>query len=189
MKYQMKHQIHVGNIGCVIDTDSEDEALKCFAEYYHQSLSGAGRAGDESVHWWYDPGSGSEPVFEFFGVLDTTSEEFRPAYEIVDHGIDHSQYFRGCGVFYTKFDHCATGSGFDFHEALNDALEQVASGISGDRSRARFKVIEACAEHECAHVAKDAGSVYAHLEKQGELTEDGDVPEDSELYYYLSIRF
>lgn len=31
--------------------------------------------------------------------------------EIVDHGLDHSQYFQGCGVFGTNFNDVVTGIG------------------------------------------------------------------------------
>lgn len=47
-------------------------------------------------------------------------------YEIVDHGIDHEQYFQGCGVAFTDFDDVATGAGNDALEAIDDALEQLA---------------------------------------------------------------
>ena len=48
-------------------------------------------------------------------------------YEIVDHGIEHEQYFQGCGVSFTEFTDIATGCGNDYAEALDDALEMLAS--------------------------------------------------------------
>jgi hypothetical protein len=47
-------------------------------------------------------------------------------YEIVDHGIEHEQYFQGCGTAFTGFDECFTGIGNNPHEALEDALEAAA---------------------------------------------------------------
>lgn len=47
-------------------------------------------------------------------------------FEIINHGVEHSQYFQGCGVSLTKYDECATGTGNSYKEALNDALESLA---------------------------------------------------------------
>lgn len=49
------------------------------------------------------------------------------AIELVDHGITGSQYFQGCGTTFTQYDHVVTGAGDNPSEALNDALEQMAS--------------------------------------------------------------
>ncbi len=46
-------------------------------------------------------------------------------YEIVDHGVEHEQYFQGCGVVFTKFDDVATGLGNSPREALENALEDL----------------------------------------------------------------
>jgi len=50
----MKHQILVGNIGTVRDTDSHKEALSAFREYKAQSKEGYGRASGEPVTWLQD---------------------------------------------------------------------------------------------------------------------------------------
>ena len=47
-------------------------------------------------------------------------------YEIIDHGVEHEQYFQGCGVAFTEFEEVFTGTGDSPHEALEDALEQAA---------------------------------------------------------------
>lgn len=52
------------------------------------------------------------------------------AYEIIDHGVEHEQYFAGCGTSFTQYDACYTGAANSPREALNDALEQLA--CSGD---------------------------------------------------------
>lgn len=48
-------------------------------------------------------------------------------YEIVDHGVQHSQYFQGCGTSHTGYDEVYTGIGDSQKEALEDAAEQLAS--------------------------------------------------------------
>lgn len=45
----MRWQVIVGSIGTVIDTDNGFEARQIYSEYKRQSLSGYGRAADESV--------------------------------------------------------------------------------------------------------------------------------------------
>lgn len=47
-------------------------------------------------------------------------------YQVVDHGITNSSYFRGCGVALTNFTDVATGIGNDFAEAFEDALDILA---------------------------------------------------------------
>jgi len=49
-------------------------------------------------------------------------------FEIVDHGIEHNQYFQGCGTAFTSFDYCDTGCGSNLAEAYDDACEQIACG-------------------------------------------------------------
>ena len=46
-------------------------------------------------------------------------------YEIIDHGMEHSQYFQGYGVSGTRFTHIWTGIGDSSKDAYNDALEQM----------------------------------------------------------------
>ena len=50
----MKHQIIVGNIGTVIDTDCEKEARGFFDHYMDASMAPLGRAAGESVCWMID---------------------------------------------------------------------------------------------------------------------------------------
>lgn len=181
----MKHQILVGNIGTVVDTDSEDEALASFAEYYQQSTDTRGRASGESVTWMKD----GETRFEFVGDNDCDrGEDYHPLYEVISHGIDHAQYFQGCGVSFTPFDHVATGCGDSVWSALDDALEGIAQSVESDTKR---KVLLACIEHEHAPLRKtlEANSVHAYLVRDGQIGPDDDMPDDCELYHYVSIRF
>lgn len=65
----------------------------------------------------------------------------KPLYEVIDHGIDHSQYFPGCGTAYTDFDVAITGAGSNAREAYNDALDQAAmSGYNVDSVRGVSKL-------------------------------------------------
>ena len=50
------------------------------------------------------------------------------AHEVIVHGVDHEQFFQGCGVAFTEFTEVATGIGSDAHEAFDDALENLAEG-------------------------------------------------------------
>ncbi len=47
-------------------------------------------------------------------------------FQLIDHGIDHSQYFPGCGVAFTSFENVVTGIGDNPAEAIDDCLEQIA---------------------------------------------------------------
>lgn len=47
-------------------------------------------------------------------------------WQVINHGIEHSQYFQGCGVSFTKYDFCVTGIGMTASEAREDCYEQLA---------------------------------------------------------------
>ena len=47
-------------------------------------------------------------------------------HEILDHGVEHAQFFQGCGVSLTEYDECFTGTGETPAEALDDAIENAA---------------------------------------------------------------
>ena len=47
-------------------------------------------------------------------------------FQLIDHGIDHSQYFQGCGIAFTGFANVVTGIGDNPAEAIDDCLEQIA---------------------------------------------------------------
>lgn len=80
-------------------------------------------------------------------------------HEIIDHGVENSQYFQGCGVAYTRFEEVWTGIGSSPREALDDALDSVAQ-----------------ADWDTAAIVND-------------LSEKISVPEESEdCYHYVSIR-
>lgn len=86
-------------------------------------------------------------------------------FSIVDHGLEHSQYFQGCGVAFTPYAHVVTGIGNDFSEALDDCLETIASQF-------------------------DLGGIDSVIRPDVDSYGKDTVPEDSEeIYYHVSIRF
>ena len=91
-------------------------------------------------------------------------------FELVDHGIDHSQYFQGCGVSFTSFANVVTGAGYNPAEAIDDALEQMAmNGVDVEGMEKR--------------ILKDAGR--RTMPKRPVVgSKYGD-----ECYYYVSIRY
>jgi len=96
------------------------------------------------------------------------------AFEIVDHGIDHSQYFPGCGVAFTSFDDVVTGIGDNPAEAIDDCLEQIAmDGFDVEGMEARIM------EQEGWDALPDYPSV------SGEFGCD----ETGEAHYFVSIRW
>ena len=68
-------------------------------------------------------------------------------WEIIDHGVDHSQYFPGCGVSFSDFEEAITGSGSSQKEALTDAISQLSEGYSVPQELLN-KVAEAKGEDE-----------------------------------------
>ena len=55
-----------------------------------------------------------------------TDKKIITDFEVVDHGIEHEQYFQGCGTSLTDFEYCQTGCGDNPAEAIDDCLEQIA---------------------------------------------------------------
>ena len=121
-------------------------------------------------------------------------------YKITDHGVEHSQYFQGAGVAFTKWEECFTGIGNSPAEALEDALEQVAQGdewaidslpdgwdegllnLVKDRVT---EVIESQCDCEECKVVSDAGKVSE--EKTINCTHDCECYEMSELHCFVTL--
>lgn len=111
------------------------------------------------------------------------------SFEIIDHGIEHSQYFQGCGVSYTNFNEVATGCGQNATEALEDALEQIACGAQS----VDLSAIEKSKDYKKAQTKKvQSFTVQKYLRKQGTLKRGqylSDLRDPCELYYYVSVRY
>ena len=103
-------------------------------------------------------------------------------FELVDHGIEHSQYFQGCGTAFTSFEHCATGIGDNPAEALDDLLEMVAQ--SGDYSD--LDELEKRIRDEAGMIDWLHPSVAELEEEENENPDDGDW-DCSDTYYHLSL--
>lgn len=82
-------------------------------------------------------------------------------YEIIIHGVEHHQYFQGCGISGTSYEDVATGVGSDANEAYDNALECLAMG------------------------GWDVDSITEHVDStRCELPEDA----SDEMYVYVSVR-
>jgi hypothetical protein len=95
-------------------------------------------------------------------------------FEIVDHGVHHPDYFQGCGVALTKFTDCVTGVGF---ESAADAAEDIREQLSIMGYALPVELENAL---DALSTDNDVAQSYADC---GE-----DVPEESELVYYVSVR-
>lgn len=97
-------------------------------------------------------------------------------YQIVDHGIEWSDYFQGCGTAFTDYTDVATGCGEDYMSALEDALESLAQN-DWDTESVKPE------DH-------DDDSVSAWIERaRGDNGDDGESEYSGETpYYYVSVR-
>lgn len=97
-------------------------------------------------------------------------------FELVDHGIEGSQYFQGCGTSHTPFAYVVTGCGDNPREALDDALEIAAQGDpSIDVADLERRILE-----------EEGVEAFPETPSASEGTEED---EESDTYYYLSIRY
>lgn len=91
-------------------------------------------------------------------------------FEIESLGVEHSQYFQGYGVAFTKFEHCVTGIGDNATEAYDDAVEQMASGFS-------LANIESMPKRP------------AGIRKRDKVPAEQRSEESREIWFYVGIRF
>ena len=92
-------------------------------------------------------------------------------YQIIDHGIEHEQYFQGCGVAFTPYTDCYTGVGDTFTEAFEDAMDQIGMDGRYDPDTIVQWLIDTT-------VAKDPWD-------NGNDMTTGDNPD---IHYYVSIQ-
>lgn len=95
-------------------------------------------------------------------------------FELIDHKIQHSQYFQGCGTVFTRFEHVITGIGNNPMIAICDCLNQMAmAGFNAENMEAR--------------IMKQEGWEALPTDPAVQWNRDiGEVPND-QLYYYVSI--
>ena len=46
-------------------------------------------------------------------------------FEMIDHGLEYSQYFLGEGAAFTQYNFTVTGVGCDIEDAIEDCLDQI----------------------------------------------------------------
>lgn len=114
--------------------------------------------------------------------LDYSSRKLIKDYEVRDHGVENSQYFQGCGISFTRFDHCATGCGSEHAlEAIKDAIDILAQDgyevtelldqILDDYNWSKLELKRTLVHEDCHSC--DCDLCHEH--------------DDCELYYYFSI--
>jgi len=110
-------------------------------------------------------------------------------YELLDHGVNGSQYFQGCGIAFTPYNNVTTGCGEDFGEALEDALEQVAQqGFDAKSLKRQIRTDEGYIRKPWP-TKPSATSVFEKYNPDAK-DEDGEWDYDGcDLYYYVSIRW
>lgn len=91
-------------------------------------------------------------------------------FEIIDHGLCHSQYFQGCGIAFTKFDLSVTGIGNSQLEAMDDCLNQLAE--MDYELASNCTLVDMCADGDKRDLVSPM-LVYN---------------EEPEFYYHVSIR-
>ena len=116
--------------------------------------------------------------------LNYSSGKLIAGYEVQDHGVDHAQYFQGCGVAFTEFDEVATGCGDNFAEALDEAIGDLAE--LGYETEGLDELI--AEEFGYKEAPTSPGSHDdCHDDCTHETDDDCPEHESCELSYYVSI--
>lgn len=110
---------------------------------------------------------------------------------VIFHGVRHAQYFQGHGVSFTTYTDCATGASSSYFEALDDALEQLATGgIEIPDNLLREAVFEECglSLERLEDTAKsDRAALHGGcFDRRGEDMNEAEH-DDCELNYYVSV--
>ena len=82
---------------------------------------------------------GGREYYDFIMVQPKPQQKKIGEFELIDHGIEHPQYFQGCGTGFTGFENVVTGIGDNPAEAIDDCLEQIAQlGFETEGMEARI---------------------------------------------------
>jgi hypothetical protein len=92
-------------------------------------------------------------------------------YQIVDHGVEHSQFFTGCGTAFTEYESVYTGIGDTPFEALEDALNEASMD-----------------DWDCENIENELSDKSDIPDARQEEDDDELSDDASELYHYVSIR-
>jgi hypothetical protein len=107
-------------------------------------------------------------------------------WDVEDHGVDGAQYFPGASTVFTRYDEVETGIGETFNDALEDALEQLATRFDvDDADLEQISKEEKLPEKQNERVTVD--TVRDEYREDGDEEEDEDA-EDDELNYYVIVR-
>jgi len=105
-------------------------------------------------------------------------------YEIINHGVQHSDYFQGCGTCHTEFTDVATGIGVSEREALDDALEMLAQANWDTESNADLQ-----ADFDKADDTDEVQAVIDEYADDIGVDEDGNPPDDYDTpWVHVSVR-
>ncbi len=108
-------------------------------------------------------------------------------FQVIDHGIEHNQYFRGCGTSHTIYSECVTGCGENATEAIEDALEQIAMHLGSIDMDA---ITEREEYKDCQTRRVKDFTVERFHRRNGNLKRGQDYGDiENEHYYYVSIRY
>lgn len=105
-------------------------------------------------------------------------------WEMVDLGIEHSQYFQGFGRCGTGFESAVYGIGEDPREALDDCLEHIASAYDVDVEQLEREILA-----EYPALADVDECFRASVGFNAELSDDEESDDCAEVYYHIGIRW
>lgn len=98
---------------------------------------------------------------------------------LVNHGVEHEQYFQGHGTAFTEYDTCATGIGDSELEAYEDSLEQLA----GELDSAELAKIEELLSEQVSCLSDCEDPVVT------EAVEEMDAACDAHVYVSIDVQF
>jgi hypothetical protein len=99
------------------------------------------------------------------------------SFQVDDLGIESPSYFQGYGVAFSEFTDCCYGIGDNPAEALDDCLEQIASGYDIDVEDLEARIL---AEYGKAPVTPSVADEYP-------ATDEDDCSEFP--YYHIGIKW
>lgn len=95
-------------------------------------------------------------------------------FQVIDHGIESSQYFQGCGVAWTGFKNIVTGIGSDPADAICNCLNQICQE-DFDTEGMEARII---AQEGLTKLPTTPNTDKYHEEN-----------EESEMWYHVSLRW
>lgn len=98
-------------------------------------------------------------------------------FEVIDHGYQHAQYFQGCGVSFTSFNHVVTGGGTTQNEAYSDALDQIAGSLYAPGGV------------DITRLVRHGNANYFRVRIPADVSKAFRENEECEINYLISIRY